>query len=530
MEAVLPKSVDYLDVLPKSVPSERKRRKYYPANGTQYELGQTIIIEVSDSRHFLDVTNSYLQMTVTNNTGVNVGLDYGGASVLIKNLKVQQAGNTIMNIQEYNRLVCGILAPATNGHKMSAQRSLSDNHGYGTSRTNAFPARGGNNNVEEPVNQVMGQQFGGCCSNSLAQFTNGVTQILTAPLFGGLFSQDKLLPLPLLREPLQIIMDLEAVVENLGVFSGDPAAGAGFRISNVTYTAELIDVPRDVLGYLRSVQEMNGGSLLVQAQSFAHNNGVLPGPANGEYAINIPVRRKSIKSVLFVGQGDVSDTVNGFSDPANAVATGPFSVYNLSQSANFLMSGYQIKAGSLVLPPQKVLSPGGRGLVGGAATNVALPDAQFNRGECLFEVNKAMGHLGTAIGSGILNTLTYGSLREGHKIINAAGNAEMASSPCFGADFTVDVVGGADAGNVRIRNVGASDPMEFTPFALDLEAFQNEAVNSGIDTESLGLDMTMILDIDNGTAAQTSNVNLDFFTWHDIIYYFNSDGSITYSQ
>ena len=72
--------------------------------------------------------------------------------------------------------------------------------------------------------------------------------------------------------------------------------------------------------------------------------------------------------------------------------------------------------------------------------------------------------------------------------------------------------------------------METTPFALDMEAFQNEAINSGIDTETLALDMNMVLNIDNALADQAESVNLDFYTWHDIVYYFNTDGTITYSQ
>ena len=76
--------------------------------------------------------------------------------------------------------------------------------------------------------------------------------------------------------------------------------------------------------------------------------------------------------------------------------------------------------------------------------------------------------------------------------------------------------------------------MEFAPFGLDFEAFQKEAVNSGLNTESLALSMDLVLDIDNPSAVagerQEQQVNLDIYTWYDIIYYINMDGTITYSQ
>ena len=530
MEAVLPKSVDYLDVLPKAVPSERKRRKYYPANGTQYLAGGTVIIEVADSRHFLDVTNSYINFTVTNNSGQAVGLDYGGASVFIRNLRVQQAGNTIMNIQNYNRLVSAILEPCTNGHRMSAQKSITGQSTYGNTQQTIVPVQAGNILTVQANNTVTGDQFAGSKYNNANNIAAGTSQNLSAPLFGGLFSQSKLIPLPLLREPIQIIMDIEPVINRIGVYANDPVAGAGFTLSNVTYTAELIDVPRDVLSYIRTVQEMHGGSLLIQAQSFEHNNGIIPAGNTGEQIVNIPVRRKSIKSVLFVGQGDVTNTVNAFTDLLAVVPGGEFDVYNLSQSANFLLDNYQIKAGSLVFPPQPIRAPGGRGAqIGGSASVATLPDAQVNRGEAVSEVSKAFGHMGTAMGLGILNGLTYAAERLTAPIDDGAGGL-FPRSAVAGADFAQAVVGGADAGTIRLRNIIQAAPMETTPFALDMEAFQNEAINSGIDTETLALDMNMVLNIDNALGNQAESINLDFYTWHDIVYYFNMDGSITYSQ
>ena len=124
MEAVLPKSVNYLDTLPKAVPSERKRKNFFAANGTQYRPGQTMIIEVSDGRAFLDPHNSFLRFTVTNQGANNMVPELGGGQAFIRNFRVQQNGNTIMNIQAYNRLYCGIIAPTTGGNQLRAATSV----------------------------------------------------------------------------------------------------------------------------------------------------------------------------------------------------------------------------------------------------------------------------------------------------------------------------------------------------------------------------------------------------------------------
>ena len=112
MEAVLPSNVNYLDTLPRGVPAERKRKNFFAANGTQYRPGQTAIIEISDPRCFLDPVNSFLRFSVSLDAGAagTFCTELGGGYGFLKNFRIQQAGNTIMNIQEYSRLYCGIIA------------------------------------------------------------------------------------------------------------------------------------------------------------------------------------------------------------------------------------------------------------------------------------------------------------------------------------------------------------------------------------------------------------------------------------
>lgn len=546
MERVLPKTVDYLDVLPKAIPAERKRKKFHPANGTQYTQGQTIIIEVADPRHFLDPANSFLEFTFQNNSGQNLSLDFGGGETLIRNLRLQQAGNQILDIQNYNRLMCAIINPVFHNRYKENEGSINnmssgDTNMIATVNGRNVPSIAGDNNS----GKNSGSSYtlcgnGAAAANDRGMIANGGSVVFSIPLTGGLFSQAKLLPLPLLREPLQIIIDLEPNIQTIGVYTAAPAAGGSYLINNVSYTSELIDVPREVLSMLRGVQEMNGGSLLLQANSFEYNNGTIPPAHNGEITINIPTRKKSIKSLLFCGQGPRTSLTTAFTDVMGMTAAGEFSAYTLSQSANFLLNSYQVKAGSLVHPPQPIRGPGGFGM-NGVATGT---NAQLQRGEAVEELSKSFGFLGTTIGSGVLNTATYSPIKKtqtidgGAAVVDVPG-ADMVKLDAGGAILRQrDIVGGSGARAAGAPNEltlgGRPSQMEFAPFGLDFEAFQKEAVNSGLNTESLALSMDLVLDIVNPSAAaitqQSQQVNLDIFTWYDIIYYINMDGTITYSQ
>lgn len=551
MERVLPKTINYLDVLPKAVPSERKRKRFQPANGTQYTEGQTIIIEVADPRHFLDCKNSYLEFTFENRA-TRLSLDRGGGDTLIRNLRVLQAGNQIMNCQNYNRLLCAVINPVMEGKQKTNTNSLTSQDTYsGQVNTGTVGQR--------ILPSIAGDVGGATNANNeyaLCGYTAAIPQIdqgminteqkvtFNLPLVGGLFSQDKLIPLPLLREPIQIVIDLENNPEEIGVYQG-AYNGGGYRLTDVSYTAELIDVPREVLSMLRSTQEQHGGSLLIQSSNYEYNNGLIPAGTTGEFIVNIPTRKKSIKSLLFVGQGDKGDMVNSSIGTVGGVATpgGIFAAYTMSQSANFLLDNYQIKAGSLVHPPQPVQAPGGQG-INGVAQVAGVPTMMARRGEALLELSKAFGFLGTNIGSGLLSTLSYSPVKTSKPMIDNMGN-QVAPEQINGADMTHTIVAGADAGTIRLRDITGGDgtraggnltasgrpsTIETTPFALDMEAFQKEAVNSGLDTESLALSMDLVLNINNPNGTQAQSVNLDIWTWHETIYYINMDGTITFSQ
>ena len=543
MEAVLPKSVNYLDTLPKAVPSERKRKNFFAANGTQYRPGQTMIIEVSDGRAFLDPHNSFLRFTVTNQGANNMVPELGGGQAFIRNFRVQQNGNTIMNIQAYNRLYCGIIAPTTGGNQWRAATSVYENvAGYGTQTGAAATS-----NVPAPVLEFNG---GHATSSNVPSLNNPMaTMEFCVPLIGGLFSQSKLIPLPLVsqNQPIQLIFDLETE-DNCVVWDAQPAGPADLLISNVRYCAEMVEVPRDVLGYLSQQQAAHGGSLIIQASSYEFSNGVLAAGATGAHIINIPSRKRSIKSIQFVAMANATTIINFAAAAGSGIpaGSGPWGVFNLSTSNNPCIASYQLRAGSLVMPPTAIQGPGGRnnGVVGlpgapraGNITVAGLPNEDSNKGEAAFEMAKALGHLGSTMGMGGCSRLTYANSDQvgfGNTGTNWVCGQGMAGA---GADFICGPEGLAPGA----PSVG--DQWKFSPFAIDLEAYQHQAIDSGLDTKTLSLQMTLHLEIDNvlsipdtggggfaAAAGQSSPVQFDIYTYHDILYYFNSDGSITYSE
>jgi hypothetical protein len=552
MEAVLPKSINYLDTLPKAVPSERKRRNFFAANGTQYRPGQTIIIEVQDSRCFLDTQNSFLRFTLENqDLAGNFSPEFGGGYAMIENFRVQQSGNTIMNIQNYSRLYNGIIGPVTGGRNWRSATSVYQNGNYGVQTT----AGGATINVPGPPADTNGGMITGTNCTSLANPTVGPSENaeFCVPLFGGLFSQDKLIPLPLLNQPIQLIFDLNNAVD-FGVYDF-AVTNADMLISNVRYCAEMVDVPRDVLGFLRQTQQAHGGSLVVAASSYEYQRSNLEAGATGTQILEIPSRKKSIKSIQFVAMAGV-DSMGQFAGAGGtglAAGIGAKDVFNQSTSANPCLASYQLRAGSMVIPPTPIQGPGGRNIaLGGGALAVragsvpvpanangigGLPNNDAQKGECAFELSKAYGHLGSTIGMGACSRLTYANPKN-----VASGTFEIGTNWIVGqgqAGVGGDIIG-QPTGQVP---AALGDQWRFCPFAIDLEAYQNEALNSGIDTKSLSLQMQLHLEIDNtlsvadtavgGIAAaggQSSPINFDIYSYHDILYYFNSDGSITFSD
>lgn len=478
MEQVLPSTINYLDTLPRAVPSERRRKKFYPTNGPVFTENTTIRINIEDTRAFMDPSNTFLQFslntTPANRTGTT---DIAGGYSFVKNFRIHQAGNEIMRIDNLNRLMNGIVVPSIGQDTERGDTSITGNGNYanisGGGAQNNTPIIGAASTGADLTTGRFGDFLDIAVANNAATFN--------IPLVGGLFSQvgdNKLIPLPLLSQPIELFFDV-APSEEMLIWADVPVAPP--QLFNVSVISELVEVPRDVIGYLKDLQFNHGGSLAIQAQSYESNTLSIPALTTGDFVMNVPSRKRSIKSLYFVGAStDYAGIMAGFTRSQSAC---------LSFGGNMNIQSYFLRAGPLIMP-----QPAVRGL----GDNAGAGNNEYRKGEMFMELKKSLGHLKFHHGSGGFASANYGNL-EGDN---------------------------ADGAGLRLTP-SERDGYEICPYGLDLEAYQHEAIKSGLDTQTLSLEMQLNITIEgNNTEAQ----QVDIFTLHDIQYYFNSDGTITFED
>ena len=138
------------------------------------------------------------------------------------------------------------------------------------------------------------------------------------------------------------------------------------------------------------------------------------------------------------------------------------------------LNEYQIKIGSVVYPPTPVRC---NGMIVGATS------------EPLMELEKAWGNVGSRAGLG-----------ENTNISNFY--------------------------SVESARAGTNAVYRFSPFGLDMEAFQRVAIESGVNTADRSLPIT--LELTHGGAAAVAS-NLDVYVLADALFYINADGSMSVS-
>ena len=475
----LPKNIDYSDVLPQSVPAIQRRRKFYPANGATFsnKSNKQIRIEVSSPNALLDPSNSYIEFDVRNTDGaITFGADIGGGAIFFDTLTIEQGGRVLSKCQEYNKLNSKFLAMTQEQLGGKLQDSIK-----GMTRANNGNAL---NTVVAPGGDAT--IYGLSQHNSVAVMGAGDKVKFSIPVISGLFTQDKLIPLPMVAKnsPITIVLDI-AVQEDCGVFSANPAAVDMFEISNITYTASLIEVGGDVLNQLTMMRdELMGGQLAISGQDFEHNNGTIAAGDTGEFPIRIPARKRSLKSILFAAS---SDTFN-----SQAQGSARFDVYNLSFCGTGQITQYQAKVGSVVYPPEPVI----------------CGDTCNTNAEQFLELCKAFGSLGFNKPGGHHNVCTFGGSVLGG---NALNNGDIETA----------------AGGGAVIGPQSTSPLNMVPFGLDLDAFQHTAIEGGVDTKTLAEEVNLLLTIAAGNAEAKI---IDVFALYDQHYYFNSDGMITFSN
>lgn len=476
----LPRNADYQSVLPLAMPSMSKRRNYFPVNGQTFSSSGNNIIRIDISGDaFLDTKNSYLTMRYVNNSGQPMGFDFGGGHGLIRRLRIEQAGNVLTDCNNYNKLLSSILLPCQGDRDSLKHRSVTESVRFSNDKAN------GNATQVCPAADVSGASLttpahgvGLLINNAVAAPgapTPGSTCTFCIPLVNGLLglNQDKMIPLQLLgSSPITIEIELAPILD-VGIFANPP--GTAYSVDNVRYVAQLVETPPALDEQLRMVQEQSGGAIMLSGIDYTHFQGSVSAGAQGQQNINVPARRRSIKSILwsgasqsFVGGGALAQDVR----------------YNLSFGGNFNMEQYSVRVGAIQYPAEPVLCQYG-----------AAAGAAGTRSEHLTELEKCFGTLGSTVGLGSLTTSNF-----------ATGDCDVANMT------TVVAAGAPDATQL------------FSPFGIDMESFQRvSAGHDGVNTADRATPITLQLNI--GAAANEA-ITVDAYVVYDSLFYIDASGSI----
>lgn len=499
MERVAPRQVAYENQLPLAIESKSQRRKFFPEGSTTYGPngngnGNPNIIRIPiNADSLLDTQHSYLQFTINNldGGGRTMGMDVGLPH--IKRVRLESAGTTLEDIDNYNKLFGAVLFPAQatagavneyslagmgvaqSGATLSnvtatACGAVADNTSAMAGPTEAqirqaisdtkdliVAAITAQNNTEiGKINAMTSDDGFGSGHDGANTIPNGGSKTFSVCLHTGLLNIEKYLPLVMMNAGLVLELELD-VANSIGVNSG--ANNLNWSMTDVVYIAHLIDLQRDFYDRLRMVMEGSGGVLQLTGTTFrSYQTNFAAGEAT-PYSVNIPARMKSIKSIFFTNTYQPQRHAQQRFGIGGAVPNG--------------LTEYQFRVGSVVYPAQPVKV---------SATN---------KGEAYQELRKAFGSLGSlAHGGVLLNDSSYYSA--------------------------------ADA-----QHAQASEGLTATPFGLDFESFPKTTLENGINSADRSLPIT--LDIKRAGAQAALAVDVDTFVMCDAVWYVNLDGSVSVS-
>ena len=367
VERVLPKTIDYTDVLPLAVESKSRRRTFFPNNGDQFQSDGANIIRIDLSADaLLDTQHSYLLFTFTEGAAQSCGFDYAGGHAVIKRLRVEQSGTVLEDIQNYNKLMGSIVLPCQSTSEHKQTRTLLE----GVRQNGGAAAALAAGPVATAADAASTRRNLGISNNPHDQVAGGGTYRFAIPITSGLLNCDKLVPLMLMSAPLTIEIELENSVSVKATNNADTP----YTIRDVRYVAQLVEVGQDVSQQLRMLQEVSGGVLTLAGQTYRHFSGQYAAAATNN-VVNVPARVKSMKSLFF--------NFNGV-DPVGNTPGDDITSYNLGNGNTADITSFQLKIGSVVYPPTPVRAAGGIGI--------------NNASEMLMELEKAWGNTGSRFG------------------------------------------------------------------------------------------------------------------------------------
>jgi len=483
---VMPSTIDYSRMLPLSIPAMANRRKYFPSNGSSFRRqgNRQIRIPISHTSALLDPTHSYIEARVANVGAQTLGPDLGGSNVFFENIRLEQGGKVLSYTQQSNRLHSAVLSPVMSNSEGSATEGITE----GQRSYNGLIA---GSIVPRAVAQ-SGEQYDMSVHNSDAFLANGAIMRFTMPITCGLFSQDKLIPLPLVdpNAPLTLVLDL-GEPSDAGVWNAAPGV-ADIEIAEIAYIAHMIDVGPDVIQQFRQVQADMGGQLAISGQDFEYFSQVVPAGSTGQLPLACPARKRSIKSFLWCSQSnDLANTAG----PLASLAL----LYNLSFAGSMNIDSFQFQVGPVLYPAGEPVKCWGITNGAGAVGN------EFKRGQAAMELAKAVGTMSKTNPTGILSNIAYGC--------DVAG---LASGELGRGGATL-----APASNQKYC---------VCPFGISTDSFKRDIMESGLDTVSLAKDTNLLLNWDGNDNSGAEDQIVHMWVLFDQHYYFNMDGSVSYSN
>eukprot|EP01051_Picozoa_sp_SAG22_P007134 SAG22_NODE_492_length_9824_cov_12.256864_5_plen_214_part_00 len=100
---VVPKQLNYADVLPVAIESRSNKRTFEPTNGNSFSPSGNKIIRLNiNSDNLADFTHSYMQATLVNTSTKNLALDTG--IPWISRMQILSGGQELESCDAYNRL------------------------------------------------------------------------------------------------------------------------------------------------------------------------------------------------------------------------------------------------------------------------------------------------------------------------------------------------------------------------------------------------------------------------------------------
>eukprot|EP01050_Picozoa_sp_SAG11_P011926 SAG11_NODE_1296_length_5271_cov_7.677688_5_plen_463_part_00 len=440
-EGAAPRSVNYADTLPLAVASTQNRRSFFPQNGQSFTDTSSNIIRIDvNADGLLDVQQSYLEFTLENNAAQPRALDQGHC--WIKRLTIESAGVILEDINNYNRLVGGVLQPAQGSAAYTGEIQVGQ-----------FAAQ--QNDAETGfINELAGAGLAGAAIGP-TDLRNGYGVIAQAGaatsevtgqyhLVCGLLNMDKYLPLVLMGQGFTIQLELETG-KAIGVMQR--AAGgvvnpneAPYTIKDVKYVAHIVEMQRDFYDMLRNLQSQSGGSLMIGSSTFrhfSHADALLAGTHN----VNISARVRSLESLLMVSNTTTNLTSNDYYGLSSGTAFG-------AASGNF----------NVFIGAQRYPS------------NTIRFNTVTNKGEAYQELRKCFGALGSINHGGMLNASSYLSSTTGQTV-----DANLGGLPTY------------------------------APLGISFRSFRHE-LEDGIDTSSRALPIRLELTTTGAAAPQTIDI------------------------